>query len=110
MTTTTFSRRDKIALPVAAGLGVGFGYFALAAPYGAIYAFVIIPLLAWYIADQKKLLAWQVSVIFMALPLRVSSDPHGVKETVMSYFANWLTVSVVSVPLLFLIRQSQAKK
>lgn len=67
-----FSSRDGIALIVAAGLAVGFVHLTKLAGFAWIvvalpYAVLVIPCVAIYVADEQKLLAWQVSVLTFVL-------------------------------------------
>jgi hypothetical protein len=67
-----FSSRDGIALIVAAGLAVGFVYLTKLAGFAWIvvalpYAILVIPCVAIYVADEQKLLVWQVSVLTFVL-------------------------------------------
>jgi len=104
----TLSSRDKIAVLAAVGLGVVFGYLMQLAPYAALlvggfYALGIIPLVVFYIADQRKVLMWQVCVISLALALvvvRIFSGPFpdDPKETIKFAFVCWIAVSVFSCP------------
>src|SRR5713226_1514469 len=104
----TFSPRDKIALPAAIGLGVVFGYVIHQAPYAALlvggfYALGIIPLVVFYIADQRRVLVWQVCVISLVLSLVVEDIFSGPlrdnpKETLEFAFGFWIAGSVFSCP------------
>jgi len=104
----TFSPRDKIALPAAIGLGVVFGYVIHQAPYAALlvggfYALGIIPLVVFYIADQRRVLVWQVCVISLVLALVVEDIFSGPlrdnpKETLEFAFGFWIAGSVFSCP------------
>ena len=117
-----FSSRDKIALLASLGLGVIFGYLALLAPYaglliGGFYSFGIIPLVVFYIADQRRVLVWQVCVISLALALgveRVFSGPFrdDYKGTIEFTFVSWIAVSVFScpTPLYLYLKQKREQK
>jgi len=104
----TFSSRDKITVLAAVGLGVVFGYLVQLAPYagllvGGFYALGIIPLVVFYIADQRKFLVWQVCVISLVLALVVEgilSGPlrYNPKEALKFAFASWIAGSVFSCP------------
>ena len=104
----TFSSRDKIAVLAAVGLGLVFGYLIHQAPYAALlvggfYALGIIPLMVFYIADQRKFLVWQVCVISLVLSLVVEAIFSGPfrdnpKETLKFAFVFWIAGSVFSCP------------
>jgi len=103
----TFSPRDKIAVLAAVGLGLVFGYLMQQAPYagllvGGFYALGIIPLVVFYIADQRKFLVWQACVISLVLVLveGIFSGPSrdDPKETIKFAFVCWIAVSVLSCP------------
>src|SRR6267143_1581224 len=104
----TFSSRDNIAVLAAVGLGVVFGYLIHQAPYAALliggfYSFGMIPLVVSSIADQRKVLVWQVCVISLALALgaeRIFSGPFrdDYKGTIKFAFVSWIAVSVFSCP------------
>jgi len=104
----TFTSRDKIAALAALGSGIVFGYLIQLAPYagllvGGFYALGIIPLVAFYIADQRKFLAWQACVISLVLVLVVEgvlSGPmrHNPKEALKFAFVSWIAGSVLSCP------------
>jgi len=103
-----FSSRDKIAVLAAAGLGVVFGYLIQLAPYagllvGGFYALGIIPLVVFYIADQRKFLVWQVCVVSLVLALVVEGIFSGPfrsnpKETLKFAFVFWIAGSFFSCP------------
>jgi hypothetical protein len=68
----TFSYKDRIALVVAAVLGASAAYFSSLAGYGwlvvaAPYAILVIPCIVVYVADQRKMLVWQVCILSYAL-------------------------------------------
>ena len=80
------SRRDRIALLVATGLGIGFGYLTGLGGlvFGFPYTFLIIPCVVVIFADQRKLLVWQVCVFsYPAIPpsqrLTMTSDCEEVR-------------------------------
>src|SRR5260370_7587372 len=103
----TFSPRDKIAVLAAVGLGLVFGYLMQQAPYagllvGGFYALGIIPLVVFYIADQRKFLVWQAFVISLVLVLVecIFSAPSRAdpKETITFSFFFCIASSSLSSP------------
>jgi hypothetical protein len=103
----TLSRKDKIAVPIAGGLGLGFAYLTMLAGFGwllvaGVYAFAIIPLTVIYLADQRKLLVWQATVIpFAAYVVAANAHLGGLRpaEGLTVFFGFWAGGTVISSPV-----------
>lgn len=117
----TFTSRDKIALLVASTLGVAFLYLVKLAGYPAavllfmVYAMGIIPLVVGGLADQRKLLVWQVGVLSFVLSAVVAGflwGPIGPipKEALKAACFFWIVGSVLSSPLPLLIYWERLRK
>lgn len=110
------SSRDKIALLVATASGVAFWYLTELASYAGVlvyvfYTFVIIPLVILLIADQRRLLVWQVCVLSFVLALVVADSSSGLLrwhswEALKVAGGFWIVGSLLSSPVpLFIYRQ-----
>jgi hypothetical protein len=103
----TFTRKDKVAVLIAGGLGLGFAYLTmLAGPAWTLvagtYGFAIIPLTVIYVADQRKLLVWQATVIpFAAYVVAANAHLGGLRATegVTVFVGFWAGGTVVSSPV-----------
>jgi|SRR5579863_10126268 len=96
----TFTTKDKNALPVAILLASAFGYFSILAGYGGVltggfYGVLIVPLVVVFVADQRKILVWQASIIPFAL--YVSFESAGLSIPV--FFMFWAMGTVISSPV-----------
>jgi hypothetical protein len=102
----TLTTKDKIAIPVAILLGTAFGYFSRLAGYGGLfiggfYWILIVPLLVVYIADQRKILVWQASIIPFALCVVIENARMGAlgkAEGFVVFYMFWAIGSVISSP------------
>jgi hypothetical protein len=114
----TFSLKDKIAVLVASGLGATFAYLAmLAGPAWTLvadaYGIAIIPLTIVYIADQRKLLVWQASIIsFGAYVVAATAHLRGLRPTegVTVFLGLWAGGSIFSSPVPAYYYLQRAKK
>lgn len=114
----TFSLKDKIAVLVASGLGATFAYLTmLAGPawtlVGGAYGIVIIPLTIVYVADQKKLLVWQASIIsFAAYVVAANAHLGGLRPTegVTVFLGFWAGGTIISSPVPAYYYLQRAKK
>ena len=103
----TLTRKDKIALPVAVLLGVAFGYFTMLAGFagllvGGFYGILVVPLVVLFVADQRKILAWQACIISFALSIVVGnglSGGLGSAEALTIFFGFWPIGTVISSPV-----------
>ncbi len=98
------SRRDRIALLVATGLGIGFGYLTGLGGlvFGFPYTFLIIPCVVVIFADQRKLLVWQVCVFsFLLYLLTKINNDVGLRrgETLRVGLLFWALVEIFSSPI-----------
>jgi len=116
----TFSSRDSIALIIAAGLGAGFAYLSTLAGFGWLivagpYAFLVVPCITIYLADQRKLLVWQICI--MSFVLYVLADNLrmgrrvGSKDALKIVFVFWATGTIASspAPLYWYLRRLQGR-
>lgn len=66
----TFSTKDKIALPVSILLGAVFAYITMVTGgivIAAVYAIFVIPLVAIFVAGERKILVWQSCLLSFAI-------------------------------------------
>ena len=101
-----FSRRDSIALPVAAIVGVVFAYLTIQAGFVGVFIFVfysliIIPLIVHFLA-QGKLLVWQVCTLsFVAYIIAKNASLGGfaIGDALQEFHVIWGLETVLSLPL-----------
>lgn len=101
-----FSRRDSIALPVAAIVGVVFAYLTVQAGFVGVFIFVfysliIIPLIMHFLA-QGKLLVWQVCTLsFVAYIIAKNASLGGfaIGDALQEFHVIWGLETVLSLPL-----------
>jgi ankyrin repeat protein len=116
----TFSSKDKIAVLVAIGLGAVFAYLTmLAGPAWTLvegaYGIAIIPLTIVYIADQRKLLVWQATIIpFAAYVVVANAHLGGLRpaEGVTVFLGFWAGGTVISspVPAYYYVQRAKKRK
>ena len=101
------SRRDSVAMFIAAGLGVGFGYLSILAGYGWLiaagpYLVLVIPLVVTFLADQRKLLVWQACILSLVLYV-LAYDSRlgwmGWSVTLKVAFVFWAIGTIFSSPV-----------
>jgi hypothetical protein len=103
------SFRDGIALIVAVGLGIGFAYLSALAGFAWLivagpYTFLVIPCVVIFLADQRKFLVWQVSVLSSAIYVRAKLRGIWKMDTLKMMFAFWALGTICSgLPLLIFI-------
>jgi len=103
----TLTKKDKIALLVAVLLGVAFGYFTMLAGFGGLlvggfYGILIVPLVVLFIAEQRKILAWQACVVPFALSIVVGNarlGGLGAADALTIFFTFWPIGTVISSPV-----------
>lgn len=105
--------KDKVALPVAILLGSAFGYFSILAGYGGVliggfYGILIVPLVVVFVADERKMLVWQASIVSFAFC--VFFENGGVD--VGALFMFWAMGTVISspVPIFLYWRRSRGQE
>ena len=113
----SFSSRDSIALIIATGLGAGFAYLSTLAGFGwlIVGAFLVVPCITIYLADQRKLLVWQICI--MSFVLYVLADNLrmgrrvGSKDALKIVFVFWATGTIASspAPLYWYLRRLQGR-
>lgn len=102
-----FSRKDKIALPVACLTGVGIGYLTVRAGYPGVlllvfYSLVIVPLIVVFVAGTRKLLVWQactLSVVACIMTKNASLGGFGMVDALQEFHAIWGVEMVLSFPV-----------
>jgi len=101
----TFTRKDKVALPAAILLGTAFGYLSVLAGFGAgviwaVYGVLIVPLIVIYVADRRKILIWQASVIPYALFVANENRLQGAPAdwVIGVFFLFWAMGTAMSSP------------
>ncbi len=102
-----FSRKDKIALPVACLTGLGSGYVAVQAGYPGVillgfYSLAIVPLIVQFLADQRRLMVWQACLLPLVayiMAKNASLGGFGIVEAVQEFHAIWGTTVVLSFPV-----------
>jgi hypothetical protein len=110
----TISSRDKIALLIAGVSGIAFWFLVQLAGWAGgvtvleLCAVAIIPLIV-SVADQRKLLVWQVCVFSFILTLLVVGGLSR-KEAPEAAFSFWIYGSLLSSPLPLFIYWQRAKK
>jgi|SRR5712664_299387 len=97
------SFRDGIALIVAVGLGIGFAYLSALAGFAWLivagpYAFLVIPCVVIFLADQRKFLVWQVCVLSSAIYVRAKLGGMGKMDTLKMMFVFWALGTIISAP------------
>jgi hypothetical protein len=107
-----FTAKDKVALSLALVLGSAFGHFSILAGYGGVliggfYGILIVPLVVIFLADQRKVLVWQASIVPFALC--VFFENGGVD--VRALFMFWAMGTVISspVPIFLYWRRSRGR-
>ena len=95
-----FTAKDKVALPVVILLGSAFGYFSVLAGYGGVlvggfYGILIVPLVVLFVADQRKMLVWQASIVSFAFCIFFENG--GVDVGALLMF--WAMGTVISSPV-----------
>jgi len=113
----TFTRKDRIALPVAVLLGAGFGYVSVLAGYGGLliggfYGIAIVPLIVLYVADQRKLLVWQTCIVSYTLPVILENarlGPLGIVGAFDVFYVFWAIGTVISAPVPILLYWKRSK-
>jgi len=103
----TFTRKDKIALLVAILLSAGFAYVSMLAGYGGLliggfYGIVLVPLIVLHIADQRRLLVWQVCIVPFALLVVLENarlGTLGIAGAFGVFYVFWVIGTVISSPV-----------
>lgn len=104
----TFSRRDKIAVLIASVLGIAFAYLVPLSGWGGVlvsefYAVAIVPSVILLIADQRKLLVWQMGVVSFVIALVVTGTLPGPRdnptEALETACIFWIFGSLLSSPV-----------
>jgi hypothetical protein len=110
------SFRDSIALIVAIALGVGFAYLSTLAGFAWLvvagpYTILVIPCIVIFLADQRKLLVWQVCVLSFILYVRANIPGMGKMDTLRMAFVFWAIGTVFSAPApaYFYLRRFQGR-
>jgi hypothetical protein len=100
---SVLSFRDGIALIVAVGLGVGFAYLSELAGFAWLavagpYTILVIPCIVIFLADQRKLLVWQVCVLSSIFYVRMKLGGMGKTDTLKMMFVFWALGTILSSP------------
>jgi hypothetical protein len=100
---SVLSFRDGIALIVAVGVGVGFAYLSELAGFAWLavagpYTILVIPCIVIFLADQRKLLVWQVCVLSSIFYVRMKLGGMGKTDTLKMMFVFWALGTILSSP------------
>lgn|SRR5215472_4593544 len=111
------SLRDGIAVAVAAAFGVTFAYLSARAGFGWIvaagpYVIVVIPCVVAFLADQRKLLVWQVCILSFVLYILANNWGMRWKDAVTMVYVVWALGTILSspVPAYFYLRRFRGRK
>lgn len=111
------SSRDRIALVVATVLGVAFAYLSARAGFAWImaagpYVLIVIPCVVAFLADQRKLLVWQVCILSFVLYVLENNWGMKWKDTLTMIYVIWALGTIFSspVPAYFYLRRFRGSK
>lgn len=113
-----FSRRDRVALPISCVAGAGFGYLAVQAGIGGVivggfYSLLVIPLIVRFVAEQRKLLIWQVCIlafVFSCIAQTFSIPGSSMADALGEFCLLWISGVVLSFPVPAYYYFQRAKK
>jgi hypothetical protein len=105
----TLTTKDKVAIVAGILVGTIFGYLTMLAGFGGVlvggvYGILVVPLVIIFVADQRKLLVWQVCIVPFALYVGVATglgDPwaDAAQFDTGVFLLFWALGSVISSPV-----------
>jgi Ankyrin repeats (many copies) len=113
----SLTKKDALAVFIAILLGLAFEFLSGLAGYGGVlvggfYGLVVVPLVVLSLADQRKVLVWQASIVPYALAVVVENALLAGWRTAFEVFLLfWVAGTVISspVPVFLYWRRSRDK-